>query len=133
MGRGHVREEPLLHTFYTRGVHVPDQPVTRYDFNHYVDRHDHQHSELDGRLSRDMVPMAQYMADQRANERRLRDLERDIEEKADAAALAVQKDRIDKLEQRPANVRNYLIALAGLGLTLLGIVVSAYFSARGAQ
>jgi hypothetical protein len=116
----------------TRGVYVPNEPVSRYDFNHYIDRHDHQHSELDGRLARDMVPMALYLADQRANERRLTDLERDIAEKADSSALSMITDRVDKMEQRPANVRNYLIALAGLGLTLLGIVVSAYFSARGA-
>lgn len=117
----------------TRGVHVANEPLNKDDFNRYVDRHDHQHAALDGRLARDMVPMAQYMADQRAFERRLRDIERDIEEKSASDDLNVQKVRIDKLEERPANVRNYLIALAGLGLTLLGIVVSAYFSARGAQ
>lgn len=118
---------------YTRGVHVANDPLNKDDFNRYVDRHDHQHASLDGRLARDMVPMAQYMADQRANERRLTDLERDIEAKADGGDLAPLVERLGKLEQRPANVRNYLIALAGLGLTLLGIVVSAYFSARGAQ
>jgi len=112
---------------------VAQEPVNKDDFNRYVDRHDHQHAALDGRLARDMVPMAQYMADQRSLERRLRDIERDVEEKSDSDALSTQTSRIDKLEQRPANVRNYLIALAGLGLTLLGIVVSAYFSAKGAQ
>lgn len=80
-----------------------------------------------------MVPMSQYLSDQRANERRLTEMERDLAEKADATALTGVTQRVGNLEQRPANVRNYLIALAGLGLTLLGIVVSAYFSARGAQ
>lgn len=115
------------------GARVVHEPVNKDDFNRYVDRHDHQHSELDGRIARDMVPMALYMADQRANERRLTDLERDIAEKADESALNRLTERISTMEQRPANVRNYLIALAGLGLTLLGIVVSAYFSARGAR
>lgn len=112
---------------------MASDPLNKDDFNRYVDRHDQQHSNLDGRLARDMVPVALYMADQRATERRLTDLERDIAEKADTAALTTVTDRVAKMEQRPASVRNYLIALAGLGLTLLGIVVSAYFSARGAQ
>jgi hypothetical protein len=110
-----------------------NEPVNKDDFNRYVDRHDLQHSNLDGRLSRDMVPMSQYLSDQRAFERRLTEIERDIAEKADATALTVLSGRVSTLEVRPASVRNYLIALAGLGLTLLGIVVSAYFSARGAQ
>lgn len=114
-------------------VLVANEPVNKDDFNRYVDRHDHQHSEIEGRLARDMVPMALYLADQRANERRLTELEREISEKSDVAIVEVVKGRIDKIEQRPANVRNYLIALAGLGLTLLGIVVSAYFSAKGAS
>jgi len=112
---------------------VANEPLSKDDFNRYVDRHDQQHSNLDGRLARDMVPMAQYMSDQRNNERRLTELERELASKADQSSLDAQKTRIDKLEERPANVRNYLIALAGLGLTLLGIVVSAYFSAKGAQ
>jgi hypothetical protein len=112
---------------------VADDPVSKSDFNRYVDRHDHQHSELDGRIARDMVPMTLYMADQRGLERRLMDLERDLAGKADSTSLTTAAGRLDKIEQRPANVRNYLIALAGLALTLLGIVVSAYFSARGAQ
>ena len=112
---------------------MANEPVNKDDYNRYVDRHDHKHSELDARIARDMVPLNVYMADQRSTERRLTDLERDIAEKADEAALTVVSDRVAKMEQRPANVRNYLIALAGLGLTLLGIVVSAYFSAKGAQ
>lgn len=112
---------------------MANEPVNKDDFNRYVDRHDHSHSELDARIARDMVPLAVYMADQRATERRLTDLERDIAEKADETALTSLSERVGKMEQRPANVRNYLIALAGLGLTLLGIVVSAYFSAKGAQ
>lgn len=123
----------LFHTHQTRGVFVANEPLSKDDFNRYVDRHDQQHSNLDGRLARDMVPMAQYMSDQRNNERRLTELERELASKADQSSLDAQKTRIDKLEERPANVRNYLIALAGLGLTLLGIVVSAYFSAKGAQ
>jgi len=111
---------------------VANDPLGKDDFHRYVDRHDHSHSELDARIARDMVPLNLYLADQRANERRLTDLERDIADKADSSALGTLSGRVDKLEQRPANVRNYLIALAGLGLTLLGIVVSAYFSARGA-
>ncbi len=114
-------------------VLVANEPLSKDDFNRHVDRHDHAHSELNARIARDMVPLALYMADQRANERRLTDLERDIAEKADTDAVTTLGDRVGKLEQRPANVRNYLIALAGLGLTLLGIVVSAYFSAKGAQ
>lgn len=114
-------------------VLVASEPLNKDDFNRHVDRHDHVHSELDSRIARDMVPLALYMADQRANERRLTDLEREIEGKASVADLGPVTDRVNKLEQRPANVRNYLIALAGLGLTLLGIVVSAYFSAKGAQ
>lgn len=112
---------------------MANEPVSKDDFNRYADRHDQQHANLDGRLARDMVPMALYMADQRANERRLTELERDLAEKADTSALTNVTGRVEKMEQRPANVRNYLIALAGLGLTLLGIVVSAYFSARGAR
>lgn len=114
-------------------VLVANEPLSKDDFNRHVDRHDHVHSELDARIARDMVPLAVYMADQRANERRLTELEREIGGKSDASDLSSLRDRIGKLEQRPANVRNYLIALAGLGLTLLGIVVSAYFSAKGAQ
>lgn len=110
---------------------MANEPVNKDDFNRYVDRHDHQHSEMDGRLARDMVPMPLYLADQRALERRFVDMERDLQEKADAASLTSVRERVDKIEERPANVRNYLIALAGLGLTLLGIVVSAYFSAKG--
>lgn len=114
-------------------VFVASEPLNKDDFNRHVDRHDHVHSELDARIARDMVPLTLYMADQRANERRLTNLEREIEGKADMVDLNPVTDRVNKLEQRPANVRNYLIALAGLGLTLLGIVVSAYFSAKGAQ
>lgn len=108
------------------------EPLSKDDFNRHVDRHDHVHSELEARIARDMVPLNLYMADQRGLERRLTALERDVSDKADSADLTPVKERLDKIEQRPANVRNYLIALAGLGLTLLGIVVSAYFSARGA-
>lgn len=114
-------------------VFVAPEPMSKDDFNRYVDRHDQHHANLDARLARDMVPMPLYMADQRATERRLTELERDIADKADSADLTPLSDRVGKMEQRPANVRNYLIALAGLGLTLLGIVVSAYFSAKGAQ
>lgn len=106
--------------------------LNKDDFNRHVDRHDHVHSELEARVSRDMVPLNLYMADQRGLERRLTDIERDVALKSDQGDLTTVKERLDKVEQRPANVRNYLIALAGLGLTLLGIVVSAYFSAKGA-
>lgn len=106
-------------------------PLNKDDFNRYVDRHDTQHSNLDGRLARDMVPTALYMADQRANERRLTELERDLADKATKAEHNTLAGRMTSLEGRPANMRNYLIALAGLGLTLLGIVVSAYFSSKG--
>jgi tetrahydromethanopterin S-methyltransferase subunit G len=118
---------------YTRGVHVANEPVNKDDFNRHVDRHDRVHSELDARIARDMVPLGTYMSDQRTVERRLTFLEQGMMAKADDADLQPLKDRLDKVEQRPANVRNYLIALAGLGLTLLGIVVSAYFSARSGQ
>jgi hypothetical protein len=123
---------------------MPDPTLPKEDFNRYVDRHDHQHAELDGRLARDMVPMSMYIADQRSQERRLTTLEhsisdgvarhdRDIALKADTADVALIDRRIVAIEQRPANMRNYLIALAGLALTLLGIVVSAYFSSRGSS
>lgn len=75
--------------------------------------------------------MALYLADQRANERRMTELERDVGDKADSTAHNTLRERVTAVEGRPANVRNYLIALAGLGLTLLGIVVSAYFSSKG--
>lgn len=110
---------------------MPNDPLNKDDFNRYVDRHDQAHSNLDARMARDMVPLTLYMADQRANERRMTELERDLSEKAgrsDNDALAI---RMTAVEARPASVRNYLIALAGLGLTLLGIVVSAYFSSKG--
>lgn len=110
---------------------MPNDPMGKDDFNRYVDRHDRAHGDLDARLARDMVPLAQYMADQRANERRLTDLERDIADRATKAEVTTLGTRMNAVEARPANVRNYLIALAGLGLTLLGIVVSAYFSSKG--
>jgi hypothetical protein len=110
---------------------VPTDPLSKDDFNRYVDRHDNQHAALDGRLARDMVPMALYMADQRANERRLTELERDTNDKANQSEHNALKVRVGVLEGRPTSVRNYLLAVAGLGLTLLGIVVSAYFSSKG--
>jgi hypothetical protein len=110
---------------------MPIDPLGKDDFNRYVDRHDHQHSELDGRLTRDMVPMGVYLSDQRANERRLTELERDIGNKVGQTAHDALKTRMTAVEGRPASVRNYLLALAGLGLTLLGIVVSAYISSKG--
>lgn len=110
---------------------MPTEPVNKDDFNRYVDRHDLKHTELEARIARDMVPLGVYLADQRANERRLTELERDLSGKANADGLTVLSGRLTSLEGRPANVRNYLIALAGLGLTLLGIVVSAYFSSKG--
>lgn len=110
---------------------MANDPVGKDDFNRHVDRHDRVHSELDARIARDMVPLPLYLGDQRITERRLTNLETALTGKADTADLTPLKERLDKVEQRPANVRNYLIALAGLGLTLLGIVVSAYFSAKG--
>lgn len=110
---------------------MANEPLSKDDFNRHIDRHDRVHSELDARIARDMVPLPLYTADQRTIERRLTNLERGLQEKADEVDLNPLKERLDKVEQRPANVRNYLIALAGLGLTLLGIVVSAYFSAKG--
>jgi hypothetical protein len=110
---------------------VPTDPLNKDDFNRYVDRHDNAHGALDARIARDMVPLTLYMADQRANERRLTELERDLGDKTSQAAHDALKARVSVVEVRPANVRNYLIALAGLGLTLLGIVVSAYFSSKG--
>ena len=112
---------------------MANEPVNKDDFNRYVDRHDRIHSDMNAQIARDMVPFNVYQADQRALERRLVELEQDLGDKADGAALTALTDRVAKTEIRPANVRNYLIALAGLGLTLLGIVVSAYFSAKGAQ
>jgi hypothetical protein len=123
---------------------VSDPTLPKEDFNRYVDRHDHQHAELDSRIARDMVPMSMYIADQRSQERRLTTLEhsiadgvarhdRDIARKADNDDVALIDRRVIAIEQRPANMRNYLIALAGLALTLLGIVVSAYFSSRGSS
>jgi hypothetical protein len=109
---------------------VPE-PLNKDDFNRYVDRHDQAHSYLDARIARDMVPLALYTADQRAAERRFTELERDVAEKASKDDLNGVSTRVNIVEARPANVRNYLIALAGLGLTLLGIVVSAYFSSKG--
>lgn len=120
--------------------------LNKGDFNRYVDRHDHQHAELDARLARDMVPLSMYTADQRAAERRFTEIERDLldvvtRHDRDISELDTKKatndrvgniaDRLSVIEQRPANMRNVLIALAGLALTLLGIVVSAYFSAKG--
>lgn len=96
-------------------------PLDKDDFNRYVDRHDHQHSELDGRLARDMVPMQLYMSDQRSVERRFSSIEQALAAKADTT-------RVNEIAARPASTRNLLIALAGLALTLLGIVVSAYIS-----
>lgn len=110
---------------------MPDEPLNKDDFNRYVDRHDNAHGALDARMARDMVPLTLYMADQRANERRMTELERDVADKASKADHNALASRMTSVEARPANVRNYLIALAGLGLTLLGIVVSAYFSSKG--
>jgi hypothetical protein len=110
---------------------VPDEPLNKDDFNRYVDRHDNAHGALDARMARDMVPLTLYMADQRANERRFTELERDVADKVPKADHTALASRMTVAEARPANVRNYLIALAGLGLTLLGIVVSAYFSSKG--
>lgn len=125
-----------------------DPALSKDDFNRFVDRHDHQHAELDARLARDMVPMPMYVADQRSMERRLTEIERDLTDertrrdgavielkatKADKTQMTGVDDRVKTLEARPANMRSYLIALAGLALTLLGIVVSAYFAARGAS
>lgn len=110
---------------------MPNEPVGKDDFNRYVDRHDRAHGEMDARIARDMVPLSLYMADQRANERRFTELERDISERATQVEVTNQGNRLTAVEARPGNVRNYLIALAGLALTLLGIVVSAYFSSKG--
>ncbi len=110
---------------------MPLEPVNKDDFNRYIDRHDLKHTELEARLARDMVPLGVYMADQRAYERRFTELERDMGDKASKSDHTVLAGRVSAVEGRPANVRNYLIALAGLGLTLLGIVVSAYFSSKG--
>lgn len=100
---------------------MAETPLNKDDFNRYVDRHDHQHAELDGRISRDMVPLPMYLADQRSADRRLTSLEQAMATKADAS-------RVSAIEAKPASTRNLLIALAGLALTLLGIVVSAYIS-----
>lgn len=108
-----------------------DPPVGKDDFNRYIDRHDRLHSELNRRLIQDTVSMNLHNSDQRAIERRLQDLEREISEKADASSLPALRERLAKLEDRPANTKNFILALAGLGLTLLGIVVTAYFSSRG--
>lgn len=125
-----------------------DNALNKDDFNRFVDRHDHQHAELDTRMARDMVPMAMYSSEQRSNERRFLELERDLADviarhdrdlaelktdKADNTRVKAVEDRAAELEKRPESMRNYLIALAGLALTLLGIVVSAYFAARGAS
>lgn len=110
---------------------MPNEPLNKDDFNRYVDRHDNAHGALDARIARDMVPLTLYMADQRANERRLTELERDLSERATKTEHNTLAGRVSAVEARPANVRNYLIALAGLALTLLGIVVSAYFSSKG--
>lgn len=110
---------------------MPNEPLSKDDFNRHVDRHDRVHTDLDARIARDMVPLALYVADQRAAERRLTELERDLGDKASMAEHQALAARMTVAEARPANVRNYLIALAGLGLTLLGIVVSAYFSSKG--
>ena len=124
----------------------PADALDKDDFHRYVDRHDHQHGELDARLARDMVPLAMYGADQRATERRFTQIERDLldlgnrhdrdineldAKKASVDRVKTVEGRMGIMEQRPANMRNVLIALAGLALTLLGIVVSAYFSAKG--
>lgn len=125
-----------------------DPALSKDDFNRFVDRHDHQHAEMDTRIARDLAPMPMYIADQRAMERRFTEIERDLSEvmsrhdrdlaelkadKADSTRVKTVEDRVSALEIRPANQRNYLIALGGLALTLLGIVVSAYFAARGAS
>lgn len=108
-----------------------NEPLGKDDFNRYVDRHDRVHGDLDARMAREMVPLALYMADQRANERRMTELERDLTDKVGKSDHDTLAGRMTAAEARPASVRNYLIALAGLGLTLLGIVVSAYFSSKG--
>lgn len=108
-----------------------NEPMNKDDFNRYVDRHDNAHGALDARIARDMVPLTLYMADQRATERRMTELERDVAERATKSDHTALAARMNAVEARPANVRNYLIALAGLALTLLGIVVSAYFSSKG--
>lgn len=110
---------------------MADEPLNKDDFNRYVDRHDNAHGALDARMARDMVPLTLYMADQRATERRFTELERDLADKVSRSDFGNLTTRVTATEARPANVRNYLIALAGLGLTLLGIVVSAYFSSKG--
>lgn len=107
----------------------PD-PVDKHDFDRYVDRHDHQHGELDSRLSRDMVPMPVYLADQRANERRFTQLEQVIATKAELSRMVTVEGRMGVVESRPINTRNLVFALASLALTLLGIVVSAYISTK---
>src|SRR5690348_2565037 len=108
----------------------PADPVNKDDFNRYVDRHDHQHGELDARMSRDMVPLPVYLADQRSADRRFTQLEAAIAVKADTARVVVVEGRLGTVEARPTSTRNLLIALAGLVLTLTGIVVSAYISTR---
>lgn len=105
-------------------------PVNKDDFNRYVDRHDRQHGDLDGRLSRDMVPMPLYVADQRNVEHRFTQLEQALAQKADAARVGVAETRLSTVENRPITSRNLYIALAGLALTLLSIVVSAYLSTK---
>jgi Flp pilus assembly secretin CpaC len=89
-----------------------------------------------------------YVADQRSMERRFAEIERDVSDEKTRNERAIAQMKIDKsddirvthiedrlkiVEVRPANMRSYLIALAGLALTLLGIVVSAYFAARGSS
>lgn len=103
------------------------EALSKDDFNRYVDRHDHQHAELDGRIGRDMVPIQMYMSDQRSVERRFSSLEAAVAAKADGTRFTALEAKVDA---KPASTRNLLIALAGLALTLLGIVVSAYISTR---
>jgi hypothetical protein len=106
-------------------------PLDKSDFNRYVDRHDNAHGALDARIARDMVPLTLYMADQRANERRMTELERDLADRPTKAEFVVMGNRLSSVEGRPASMRNTLFTVAGLVLALLGVVVTAYFSARG--
>lgn len=102
------------------------EPVSKDDFNRFVDRHDRQHGDLDGRLARDMVPLAAFLAEQRSTERRFTELEHDLAAKVDLNRMVAAEGRLSTIEGRPVATRTLVLALAGLALTVLGIVVSAY-------
>lgn len=108
-----------------------NEPVGKDDFNRYVDRHDRVHSDLDARIARDMVPLSLYVADQRAIERRMTELERDITDRPTKAEFSAMGNRLTTVEGRPASMRNTLFTVAGLVLALVGVFVTAYYSSRG--